>query len=141
MLVNPGVPVATKDVFALLALDPEARAQPRVKPHPEVRAQRASKGGHDDLAALGELATAALCETLAQQRNDLEVPAIALQPVIAQVLAELRAAAGCRLARMSGSGATCFAVFASSRAAARAARDLRTRHPEWWVKASMLGGG
>jgi 4-diphosphocytidyl-2-C-methyl-D-erythritol kinase len=129
VLVNPGVPVATRDVFALLARQPE------------VRAQRASKGGHEDLATFSHLGTTALCDALAQQRNDLEAPAIALQPVIAEVLAALRAAPGCALARMSGSGATCFAAFTSSRAAARAARDLRTRHPGWWVRASVLGGG
>ncbi len=141
VLVNPGVAVATKDVFARLAREAEARAQPHAEPHPEVRAQRASKGGHDDLAAFSRLGTTALCATLAQQRNDLEAPAIALQPVIAEVLAALRAAPGCRLARMSGSGATCFAVFNSSRAATRAARDLRTRHPGWWARATVLGGG
>ena len=57
--------------------------------------------------------------------NDLEAPAIKLQPVIADVLSELRQLPGCQLARMSGSGATCFGLFGSSRAAAAAARTLR----------------
>ena len=60
--------------------------------------------------------------------------------MIAVVLAELRKLAGCRLARMSGSGATCFGLFDSSRAAAAAARSLRAGHPNWWVRATVLAG-
>jgi len=72
-------------------------------------------------------------------RNDLEEPAIRLQPAIATVLAALRDTPGCALARMSGSGATCFGLFATSRAAATAAQRLRDRHPGWWVRATVLG--
>ena len=68
---------------------------------------------------------------LAAQRNDLEAPAIAAFPVIGEVLKELRALRGCRLARMSGSGATCFAIFDD--AVSVDAGDLRERHPDWWV--------
>ncbi len=52
----------------------------------------------------------------------------------------LRAFPGCRLARMSGSGATCFAVFDESAAAQMAAEALRGKYPLWWVQACQLGG-
>jgi 4-diphosphocytidyl-2-C-methyl-D-erythritol kinase len=80
-----------------------------------------------------------LADALAQDGNDLEAPAISLQPVIADVLAALRALPGCRLARMSGSGATCFGLFETMRAATAAARGLRSDHPRWWVRATSLG--
>ena len=70
--------------------------------------------------------------------NDLEGPAITLQPVIADLLDALRSTPACRLARMSGSGATCFALFDTTRAAAAAARALRGAHPTWWVRATTL---
>ena len=121
VLVNPGVAVPTKDVFAILGLKPGmgVRRAARARPLPR---------GWDDLI-----------EALAGERNDLEPPAITLQPVIATVLASLRKQPGCGLARMSGSGATCFGLFASARAAAAAARDLSERRPRWWVKATLLG--
>jgi 4-diphosphocytidyl-2-C-methyl-D-erythritol kinase len=71
--------------------------------------------------------------------NDLEPPAIEIQPVIARVLAGLRETKGCLLARMSGSGATCFGLFATPRTAAAAARSLSAAHPTWWVKATSFG--
>ena len=80
-----------------------------------------------------------LIEFLAGERNDLEPAAIKLQPVIARVLAALRKEPGCDLARMSGSGATCFGLFSSARAAAAAARNLSAEQPRWWVKATVLG--
>ena len=121
VLVNPGVAVPTEDVFAILGLKPGTgvRRAARARPLPR---------GWDDLI-----------EALAGERNDLEPPAITLQPVIATVLASLRKQPGCGLARMSGSGATCFGLFASARAAAAAARDLSERRPRWWVKATLLG--
>jgi 4-diphosphocytidyl-2-C-methyl-D-erythritol kinase len=73
-------------------------------------------------------------------RNDLEQPAIALEPVIADVLAMLRKSEGCLLARMSGSGATCFGLFETARSATAAARRLRSRHPTWWIRATALVG-
>lgn len=70
--------------------------------------------------------------------NDLEAPALAIEPAIGEVVAALRALPGCRLARMSGSGATCFALF-EDRAAARHARALLERaHPAWWAAATGL---
>jgi 4-diphosphocytidyl-2-C-methyl-D-erythritol kinase len=59
--------------------------------------------------------------------------------VIARVLAALRKEPGCGLARMSGSGATCFGLFASTGAAAAAARSISAAQPRWWVKATVFG--
>ena len=61
-----------------------------------------------------------------------------IQPVIAEVLSLLREAQGCTLARMSGSGATCFGLFDSDASAASAAAQLKSLHPKWWVEASAL---
>ena len=85
-------------------------------------------------------ARAELLAEIAAGRNDLEGPAIELEPVIADVLGVLRKLPGCRLARMSGSGATCFGLFDSSAAAKAAARTLRVGYPAWWVRATVLGG-
>jgi len=120
VLVNPGVAVPTKMVFAALNLD----ATP---PTSNASAQWPSNPA--DLVAV-----------LAKDRNDLEAPAIELQPVIAALLAVLRNLPGCRLARMSGSGATCFGLFDTSVAAAAAARTLRVGYPDWWVEPTTLGG-
>jgi 4-diphosphocytidyl-2-C-methyl-D-erythritol kinase len=122
VLVNPGVAVPTKDVFGALRLGP-------------------GKGGDGEARARQKEGKnlAALFQTLSADRNDLEAPAIALQPVIADVLEELRALAGCGLARMSGSGATCFGLFDSGRSATAAARSLRAKHQQWWICATTLG--
>ena len=120
VLVNPGVAVATKEVFAgwATASAPSPRA---------------------GFAALGTPPTReALLEFLLAQSNDLERPAIALAPVIADVLAVLRNSVGCKMARMSGSGATCFALFASAAAAQQAAKALRGNFPNWWIRRTML---
>ena len=77
---------------------------------------------------------------MSRHGNDLEAAAIALHPAIAQALAALRALDGCRLARMSGSGASCFGLFDSNRAATAAARALRLEHPQWWIRPTVLGG-
>jgi 4-diphosphocytidyl-2-C-methyl-D-erythritol kinase len=109
LLVNPGVPLGTGPVFA--GWDRQDR-------------------GALDAASLDTIVTAG--------RNDLEPPAIALVPQIAQVLAILDEQAGVRLARMSGSGATCFALFDS--VAARDAADamLRAVRPGWWTMSSRI---
>jgi 4-diphosphocytidyl-2-C-methyl-D-erythritol kinase len=65
--------------------------------------------------------------------NDLETPARRLVPMIDRVLEALGQQPGCRLARMTGSGATCFGVFDDPGTAARAAAAVRRAHPEWWV--------
>jgi 4-diphosphocytidyl-2-C-methyl-D-erythritol kinase len=122
VLVNPGVALPTRAVFAGWKAAPAAVA------------------GIDE-SALAKLATAhALVELVAEQANDLEPPAIALQPSIADVLTALRALPGCTLARMSGSGATCFGLFATSEEAAAVERALSASHPTWWVKATTFGG-
>jgi 4-diphosphocytidyl-2-C-methyl-D-erythritol kinase len=64
---------------------------------------------------------------------------MALRPAIGEVLAALRATPGCRLARMSGSGATCFGLYADAGAAGRALDQLR--RPDWWCWAGSLRGG
>jgi 4-diphosphocytidyl-2-C-methyl-D-erythritol kinase len=120
VLVNPGVALPTKAVFA--GWKPGS-AQPVVS----------------DLAAIAEVTRGdQLLHLLAAQSNDLEAPAIALKPVIADILEALRAVPGCRLARMSGSGATCFGLFASADDAAAAAKLLSAKQPAWWVKATTL---
>jgi 4-diphosphocytidyl-2-C-methyl-D-erythritol kinase len=117
VLVNPGVAVPTREVFAALNFSPGVQ---HTAPAPPPR-------------------TTVLIDEIANGRNDLEGPAIELQPVIAEVLAVLRKLPGCRLARMSGSGATCFGLFDSTHASAAAARTLRVGYPAWWVRPTVLG--
>ena len=93
----------------------------------------------DRVVALVEGEPVNLIETLADEPNDLEAPAVAIAPVIADVLAGLRSLKGCKLARMSGSGATCYGLFGTAPAAAAAARALRSKHPAWWIRATKLG--
>ena len=80
----------------------------------------------------------ALLRALAESGNDLEAPARRVAPVLGEVLAGLAALPGCRLARMSGSGATCFALFDDCRASAAAAKALQRSRPGWWVKPTVL---
>ena len=77
-------------------------------------------------------------DALATLGNDLQAPAIALQPGIAEVLAALSALPGSLLARMSGSGATCFALFDAEAERDTAAITLAQRHPGWWQMAGAL---
>jgi 4-diphosphocytidyl-2-C-methyl-D-erythritol kinase len=77
---------------------------------------------------------------LAQTRNDLERPAVLLEPSIGEVLARLHGDAGVLLARMSGSGATCFALTAGEMEAASLAAALSQEQPGWWVAPCRLGG-
>lgn len=116
VLANPGVAVPTPQVFRALA----RRDTPPLPPLPPLRD------------------AAGLAAWLAGQRNDLEPAAIALAPVIAEVRAALAAQPGCLLARMSGSGATCFGLFAEEAAAQTAALALSGRQPEWWIAAAPL---
>jgi len=80
-----------------------------------------------------------LTDWLGYQRNDLEAPAMARVPEIAEVLAFLRAQPGVRLARMSGSGATCFAIFDATSFAERASVVLKAERPDWWSVPTRLG--
>ncbi len=121
VLANPGVALATKAVFARWTA--AVTAPPGLNP-----AALAEVKDRDEFLHL-----------LGTQANYLEAPAIAQAPVIAGVLAALRALAGCRLARMSGLGATCFALFASAAAAQEAAKALNAKFPQWWVQPCVLG--
>jgi 4-diphosphocytidyl-2-C-methyl-D-erythritol kinase len=82
-----------------------------------------------------------LAELLARRRNDLEAAARQLAPAIDGALARLAALPGALLARMTGSGATCFAIFPSRAEASRGAEILRAAEPEWWTAAGAFEGG
>ncbi|MEO1306641.1 MAG: 4-(cytidine 5'-diphospho)-2-C-methyl-D-erythritol kinase [Pseudomonadota bacterium] len=117
VLVNPGVDVPTPAVFARLA-DKSQEPMPAVLPKwPTAKA---------------------FAEWLARQRNDLQPPAMALQPVIGEVIDALDSQNGCVLARMSGSGATCFGLFEERDQANSAAQRLRLSQGDWWVAATAL---
>ena len=114
VLVNPGVATATRDVF------------------------RAFAGMSGSATPLGEVPRGKLVDFLHAHGNDLTPAAIACVPLIGDVLDTLGALAGVRLARMSGSGSTCFALFDSRKAAASAAKQLKEARPDWWVAATTL---
>jgi 4-diphosphocytidyl-2-C-methyl-D-erythritol kinase len=118
LLVNPGAALSTPDVFA------------------------ARTGDFSDAARFTEppIGAAGLAQILAARRNDLTDPATALAPVIGDVLAALDAG-GAHLARMSGSGATCFGLFDDLGAAETAAETLQADHSDWWVTATTLASG
>lgn len=121
LLVNPRIALATKLVFAAW--------RERKNPARPLELALLVKPRSDE----------EVLRYLATQTNDLEVPAIALAPAIAEVLAALRALEGCRLARMSGSGATCFALFSSVAEREAAAKALRAEFPNWWICETTLG--
>jgi len=77
---------------------------------------------------------------VARTRNDLEAPALGLTPAIGTVLEALRDARETLVARMSGSGATSFALCAGAAEARALAGRLGAAHPDWWVRACRLGG-
>ena len=126
VMVNPRVPVATKDVFKALGL----------------RSGELLVGFADVLRAAGWPEGGASLEdwveALAAGTNDLEAPATRIQPVIGKVIAALSATNGAWLARMSGSGATCFAIYENTAEAQRAAQKIQLDHPGWWVHAGTL---
>jgi len=121
VLINPRVPVETKAVFHKLGLKP---------------GQSLGYGPHPAIADGMDFET--LIRALKKGRNDMEDAACVIAPIVAHVLATLAGARGCRLARMSGSGATCFALFDSCRQAGAAAKAITAAHPEWWVKPTVL---
>ena len=126
VMVNPRIPVATKDVFKALGL----------------RNGELLVGATDVLRGTAWPEAGASVEdwveVLAANSNDLEAPASRIQPVIGEVISALSATNGAWLARMSGSGATCFAIYENTADAGRAADELRRHHPEWWVHAGTL---
>ncbi len=121
VLINPGVPVETRIVFEAMGL---------------LRGQRRGGSAHPLIEGGQDAPT--LLAALNKGRNDLEDAACLQVRIIVDVLAVLRVARGCKLARMSGSGATCCAIFTTPWAAARAARVIRGQHAEWWVKTAAL---
>jgi 4-diphosphocytidyl-2-C-methyl-D-erythritol kinase len=116
VLVNPGLPLATPAVF------------------------RARTGPFSEPARFAETPADArdLARLLAERHNDLTAPAQTLAPVIGTVLQSLSATPGCLLARLSGSGATCFALYADRNEAVFAAASLARTYPGWWVRAGSL---
>ena len=127
VMVNPRVGVPTKDVFQELGL----RNGELLVGAADVMIEAAEwpEGGTSIRDWL---------ETLAIGRNDLEAPAVRVQPVVSEVLSSLRNADGAALARMSGSGATCFALFENGADALRASQKVQLDHPQWWVHAGTL---
>jgi len=119
LLVNPGVAVSTAEVF-----------------------RRLGRTVQDVLVTVPPLPPVAhglpgLLRYLAETRNDMEEAARAIAPAIGDVLDGLREN-GAALARMCGSGATCYGLFASEAKAAHAAQALSAAHPAWWVKATRI---
>lgn len=117
VLVNPLVPVVTAEVFRRL----EQRSNPPLPPLPAPLTRPAQLG-----------------LWLAETRNDLEPPAIALVPQIGDISAALSMIEGCMLARMTGSGGTVFGLFGSAARAHQVAHDLRERWPDYWVAAAPV---
>jgi 4-diphosphocytidyl-2-C-methyl-D-erythritol kinase len=115
VLVNPGVAVSTPAVF---------------------RARTRGFSPQAAFPAAGWASAKALSHTLAETNNDLEAPARSLTPAISEALAALADAPGCHIARMSGSGATCFGLFNDPRAARHAADTVR--RDGWWVWGGSL---
>jgi 4-diphosphocytidyl-2-C-methyl-D-erythritol kinase len=116
VLVNPGVPLATRDVFGKFA-----RAQ----------------GGRDLAEVPRE--TGALIDFLRLHDNDLTLAARACEPAVGEMLEAMKTLTGARLVRMSGSGPTCFALFATQDEAAAAAQKLKSGRKNWWVRPAAIG--
>jgi 4-diphosphocytidyl-2-C-methyl-D-erythritol kinase len=116
VLVNPRVPLATRDVFGRFA---------------------GVQSGSDLADVPREFGP--LIEFLKLHENDLTPAACACTPVVGEVLGALHTLPGARLARMSGSGPTCFALFASQDEAATAAQRLRGERKNWWVQSATIG--
>ena len=116
VLVNPGIGLSTPAVY------------------------RARRGDFSPPARFAELPAdaAALAALLAERGNDLTEAAISLVPEIATVLSAIWADGSCLLARMSGSGATCFGIYADVDTATAAASALKRDHPGWWVAPGRL---
>lgn len=123
LLVNPGVGLATAAVF---------RARAETEPGFGAAATPWSSAPAD---------VAELAARLGATRNDLTVAACRLAPAVAEVLERLAQLPGCLLARMSGSGATCFGLFDSARAAEAGAAILAGARPGWWTAATCLKRG
>jgi len=123
VLVNPRLPLPTAQVYRALAAGPASAGRPPTAPP----------------APLSDLAS--LAEFMCRRGNDLEHPATALLPAVADIKAALAAQPGCRIAAMSGSGPTCFGIFVDDALATRAAAALAAMHPRWWIVATQIDGG
>ena len=128
VMVNPCVPVATRDVFNALGL----RNGELLVGATDILLR--DRSWPEEGASLEDWV-----ESLAASSNDLETPAMRVEPVIGEVISALSATNGAWLARMSGSGATCFAIYENTADAQRAAEQIRGHHPAWWVHAGVLG--
>lgn len=116
LLINPRIAVSTGAIFKAFDASKMIRNTPRpMKPS-------------------GDLLARAL-----DGRNDLQAVAISQAPIIGEVLRVLASQKGCQLARMSGSGATCFGIFESEYALRQAEAAIYTAAPDWWVAPSLLG--
>ena len=113
ILVNPGVAMSTGTIFK--AFD---------------------TGGETSEFTLP---SGSLLEMAKAGRNDLQDIAIGIEPVIQTVLDEIETQGGCQLARMSGSGATCFGLFETFKDAQNASAAIKNKYPDWWVVPTMLG--
>jgi 4-diphosphocytidyl-2-C-methyl-D-erythritol kinase len=125
-MVNPNVGVPTREVFAALGL---RNGELLVGATDVIESPAWPEKG---------ASVADWVEALSLVPNDLEAPAKRIQPVIGEVLAALGAGSGALLTRMSGSGATCFALFSSAGDANAAAQVIEHNHPAWWVHAGTL---
>jgi 4-diphosphocytidyl-2-C-methyl-D-erythritol kinase len=126
VMVNPCVPLATKDVFTALGL---RNGELLVGATAVIESPAWPDGG---------ATVADWVDALAIVPNDLEAPAIRIQPLIGDVLSALGGSDGVLLSRMSGSGATCFAIYGDDTGAHRAAEKIRRDHADWWVHAGVL---
>ena len=124
LLINPGISCPTGDVFK--AFDEVApSAIPEHPPLPDNRT-----------------ALRAFVSWLSENtRNSLQTPAMSKHPEITKILGTMQGLSGVRMARMTGSGATCFALFESMDLAEAAADMLQRQNPDWWVQSTLLGGG
>jgi 4-diphosphocytidyl-2-C-methyl-D-erythritol kinase len=122
VLVNPGVQLAAGEVYSAL--------------NAPLLEDNFVPGDTDSIhfASASEV-----LEYISSTRNDLQEPAIKLAPVIGDVLTQLSDTEGCQMVQMSGSGSTCFGVFANAGHAAAARDVLRAAHPGWWVVSTRLG--
>lgn len=118
LLVNPGVPSSTGAVYQAFDDGAPGRADRPVPP--------------------GDRSLASVIRWLAGQRNDLQTPAVALAPAVGEALAAVEVLPGARMTRMSGSGATVFALFDSAAGAGAAGQALMARYPHWWVRPTIL---
>jgi 4-diphosphocytidyl-2-C-methyl-D-erythritol kinase len=124
VLVNPGVKLSTREVFMELNA-------------PCLTEEKLTAAGSEAFELPASLEE--LTDFLAARRNDLEASAKNLAPAVVETFAALRRCAGCLLARLSGSGPTCFGIFRSQEQARAAALEIAEAHPGWWSAAVTLG--